>query len=317
LLALAVVASLALGARGLAPGAVLDAVFATDRSRIADAIVIDERLPRTVVGVLAGAALGVAGALMQSVSRNPIADPGLLGVTAGASLAVVAAIEVLGVDSAAGYVPFAFAGGLLAAVVVYAFASGGRHASPVRLALAGAALSALLGSIATALILLDRSTLDDFRFWSVGALTGREIEAALELLPFAAVGMVLALAVGPALNAMALGDDVAAGLGHRVGRTRLLTALAAALLCGVAVAAAGPVAFIGLVVPHAVRRLVGGDHRWVIPLSALVGAIALLAADVVGRLLASPSEIPVGIITAILGGPALIVLVRNRKLVAT
>lgn len=316
-LLLAIVASLALGSRALSPGEVIGAIFEPSANPLAHGIVIDERLPRTLIGVVAGACLGLAGALMQSVTRNPIADPGLLGVSAGAALAVVLAIQFLGIDDPAAYVPFAFFGGLIAAVVVYSFASGGRQASPLRLALAGAALSALLGSFTTAVILLDRSTLDDFRFWSVGSLSGRELDGLAELLPFALVGMVVAFALAPGLNSLALGDEVAIALGHRVNRIRAAAALAAALLCGAAVAAAGPIAFVGLVAPHAARRIVGVDHRRLLPLSAVGGAVMLLIADVIGRLVAPPSEVQVGIVAALLGAPVLIWLVRDRNLVAT
>lgn len=312
----AVLLSLALGSSGVAPGDVISALLDYDPTGRADGIVIDERLPRTLIGLLAGVALGTAGCLMQSVTRNPIADPGLLGISAGAALAVVLAIQFLGVSAPAAFVPYAFAGGLAAAIIVYAVASGGRRASPLRLALAGAAFSALLGSLTTAVVLLDRSTLDDFRFWSVGSLSGREIETLAGLVPFALVGLVIALALAPGLNALALGDDVATGLGHRVGRLRLLTALSAALLCGTAVTAAGPIAFVGLVAPHAARRLVGVDHRFLIPVSAMLGGAGLLACDIIGRLVAPPSEVQVGIVTALVGAPALIVLVRDRNLVA-
>lgn len=273
------------------------------------------RFPRTAVGLLAGAALGLAGAVMQGITRNPLADPGILGVNAGAALAVVAAIGLLGVQSLTGYVWFAMGGALIATVIVYLVGSAGRGgATPVKLALAGAALSALLGSVTSAITLLDLSTLNEFRFWVVGSLSLATGNIVAQALPFIAVGIVLALTLGRSLNQLALGEDLAATLGTRVGLVRVLAALSVMLLAGTATAMAGPIAFVGLAVPHVARALVGADYRWILPWSLVLAPIVLLLADVVGRLVARPDEMQVGIITALIGAPLFIALVRRRKL---
>ena len=274
------------------------------------------RVPRTALGLLAGLALGVAGALMQGHTRNPLGDPGLLGVTAGASLAVVLAIAWLGVTTPAGYVWFAFAGALAGTVAVYAVGSAGRGGpTPVTLALAGAALSALLYALVRAVLVSDRQTLDSFRFWVVGALAGRGPDVAWQVAPFIAVGLVLAVANAPALNLLGLGEDVARALGQRVWPARAVGLTAITLLCGAATAACGPIAFVGLVVPHAVRAVTGPDHRWLIPGSGLLGAALLLTADVVGRVVARPGELQVGIVLALVGAPFFVALVRRRRTV--
>lgn len=273
------------------------------------------RFPRTAAGLLAGAALGLAGAVMQGITRNPLADPGILGVNAGAALAVVAAIGLLGVQSLTGYVWFAMGGALIATVVVYLVGSVGRGgATPVKLALAGAALSALLGSVTSAITLLDLSTLNEFRFWVVGSLTLATSAIVAQALPFIALGILLALALGRSLNQLALGEDLAATLGTRIGLVRVLAALAVMLLAGTATAMAGPIAFVGLAVPHVARALVGADYRWILPWSLVLAPTVLLLADVAGRLVARPDELQVGIITALIGAPLFIALVRRRKL---
>lgn len=276
------------------------------------------RVPRTLVGLAVGAALGLAGALAQGHTRNPLADPGLLGVSAGAALAVVVGITLADVTGVLGYVWFAFAGALTASVLVFGLgtaAAGRRSATtPVTLALAGVAVSALLTGLTNALVLLDTATLDSYRFWVVGSLAGRGLDVLLPLLPFLGVGAFLALAQGPVLNALNLGADVARGLGVRTGRARVVGVAAITLLTGGAVAACGPVAFVGLVVPHVVRILIGPDHRWLLPTCALLGALLLLAADVVGRVLARPGEVQVGITLALVGAPLFIALVRRRRL---
>ncbi|HYH25578.1 MAG TPA: iron ABC transporter permease [Blastococcus sp.] len=307
--------SIAVGTRSIGIGTVWQAL--TDSSlRTDEAIIVRElRLPRTVLGVMVGLALGVAGALTQGHTRNPLGDPGLLGVTAGASLAVVLAIWLLGIGDPAGYVWFAFLGALLGTVLVFLLGSVGRGgAGPVTLALAGAALSALFYALVRAILVSDAQSLDSFRFWVVGALGGRGADVAWQIAPFIAVGLVLALLNAPALDLLGLGDDVARGLGQRVWLARLTGLTAITLLCGAATAACGPIAFLGLVVPHAVRAVTGPEHRWLVPCSGLVGAILLLLADVVGRVVARPGEVQVGIVLAILGGPFLIALVRRRKL---
>ncbi len=304
--------SLMVGSHALSPSAVLGALRHYDPHDEASLIVVDKRLPRTLVGVLAGLALGLAGTVMQGLTRNPLADPGLLGVNAGASLAVVLAIAVAGVSSTAAYVPFAFVGAAVASVVVYTVGSLGREgATPVKLALAGAAVSAALTSLVTAVVLTSNEALDQLRFWQVGALAGRGFDVVREVLPPIAVGAVVALALGRSLNGLALGDDVARALGQRVGIVRAASAVAVVLLCGAATAAAGPIAFVGLIVPHAARRLVGHDYRWILAFSALLAPTLLLLCDVIGRVVAYPGELEVGIVTAVVGAPLFIALVRR------
>jgi ABC-type Fe3+-siderophore transport system permease subunit len=277
-------------------------------------VVRELRLPRTAIGLLAGLSLGVAGALMQGHTRNPLGDPGLLGVSAGASLAVVLAIQVLGINTPSGYVWFAFAGALVGTVLVYAVGTAGRGApTPLTLALAGAALSALMYSLVRALLVGNQDTLDSFRFWVVGSLAGRSAEVAWQVAPFVLAGLVLALVNAPSLDLLGLGEDVARGLGQRVWLSRVIGLTAITLLCGAATAACGPIAFVGLVVPHVVRAATGPDHRRLVPCSGLAGAALLLGADTLGLVLARPAELQVGIVLALIGAPFFIALVRNRR----
>ena len=315
-LAVTCMASLALGARDVPLGQVLDAVFWPDMSDNDHRAVINERLPRTVLGLIGGAALGLAGVLLQGLTRNPIADPGLLGINAGASLAVVTAISYLGVSGPNQFVWFAFLGAALAALLVYGAASVGRDgATPVRLALVGAALTATATSLITMVLLTDRTALGQYRFWSVGSLVNRDIELAAAIGPFVAVGAVLALASARFLDAMALGEDLAKGLGASVVRGRLMVLAAVVLLCGGATAMVGPIAFLGLMVPHLARRLVGQDHRWVLPYAAALGSVLLLVADVIGRLVVQ-EELEAGLVVALIGAPVLIAIVRGSKAVS-
>ena len=317
LLLLVSLASLMWGARDVAPSTVWDALISPVAGDNDHLVVRDLRLPRTLVGLAAGAALGAAGALMQGVTRNPIADPGLLGVNAGASLAVVLAIAGLGVHSVAGSLWFAFAGAALAAVVVYGAASlGWEGVTPVKLALVGAAFTATATSVITVVLLTDRNTLAEYRFWQVGSLAHRSADVLTSVLPFVAAGLVLAVVAGRVLNALALGDDVARGLGQDVNRGRLIVVTSVVLLCGSAVCLVGPIAFVGLVVPHAARAVVGADYRWIVPLSAVSGPVLLLAADVLGRLVARPAEVEAGLVVAVLGAPVLVALVRRARGVA-
>jgi iron complex transport system permease protein len=318
LLALALVESIALGTRQIPFGTVLDALTAPVAGNNDHVYVLDSRVPRTVVGLVAGVALGVAGALMQGVTRNPIADPGLLGVNAGAGLAVVVAIWGLGVTAPTGYVWFAFVGAAAAAVLVHVVGSlGWEGATPVKLALVGAAVTAVATSLVTLVLLRDQRTLDEFRLWQVGTLLGRPVSLALLLLPFVVAGVLLALVSTPMLNLMALGDDVARGLGQHLALGRGLVLAAVVLLCGAATALVGPIAFVGLVVPHVARFLVGPDYRLLVPLSALLGPALLLAGDVVGRLVARPAEVEAGLVVAVIGAPVLVLLVRTSKQVAS
>ncbi|AAT89484.1 iron (III) dicitrate transport system, permease [Leifsonia xyli subsp. xyli str. CTCB07] len=277
-------------------------------------VVVGSRLPRTLLGVAAGLALGLAGTVMQGLSRNPLAAPGLLGVNAGAALAVVVAIGTLGVTTASVSVWFAFLGAALAAGLVYAVSSAGREgATPIKLALAGAAVSAVLGSLLTAAMLTSRVSLDQMRFWQVGALAGRGTGVLLQVLPTLAVGAALALVLGRALNGLALGDDLARGLGQRVGRARLLSAVAIVLLCGSATAAVGPLAFVGLVVPHAARWAVGTDYRRILAFSAVFAPALLLTCDVIGRVVAPPGELQAGVVLAFVGAVRAVGADRRRN----
>ncbi|MFJ9587259.1 FecCD family ABC transporter permease [Streptomyces acidicola] len=315
-LGLAVLLSLAVGARALAPSAVLDALLHGGDSAAAD-VVRSLRLPRTLVGLMVGAGLALAGAALQGITRNPIADPGILGVSQGAAVGVVLAIAFAGVHTLTGYVWFAFAGAGIASVVVFAIASSGRGgATPVKLALGGAAVNALLVSVTSAVLTTRASALDEFRFWQVGSLAGRDAELAAQVWPFLLPGALLVLSVARGLDALALGDDVARGLGHRVATVRVVAGLGATVLTGVGVAAAGPLAFVGLAVPHLARALVGQAHRWILPLSALLGPTMLLLSDTIGRVVFPPAEVPAGVMTALIGVPFLVFMVRGRSVAA-
>lgn len=315
-LLVSVLLSLAVGARPIAPTAVLDALLHGGTSDAAE-VVRSLRLPRTVVGVMVGAALAMAGTVMQGLTRNPIADPGILGISQGAAACVVLAIAFAGIHSLTGYIWFAFVGAAVAGVVVYAIASRGRNgASPVKLALAGAAINALLVSVTHAVLTTDAATLDEFRFWSIGSIAGRGAAVADRIWPFLIIGTVLVMVVARGLDALALGEDVAKGLGQNIAAVRIVGGLGATVLTGAGVAAAGPIAFVGLAVPHIARAVTGGDHRWLLPMSALIGPVMLLVSDVVGRIVFPPSEVPAGVMTALIGVPFLVALVRRKAVAA-
>ncbi|WP_062205237.1 iron ABC transporter permease [Streptomyces sp. NBRC 109706] len=312
-LAALVVASTWVGARETTPLEVLRALWSDDGS-YTTSVIRDLRLPRTLTGLLVGAALGAAGTLTQALTRNPLADPGLLGVNAGASAAVVIAIGVFGVSGYGGYVWFAFAGAAVTAVVVFALGASGRGGlTPVRLVLAGAAIGAALSGVIAAITVLDSATFDYLRFWMVGSLAGRRPELVAELAPFVLVGLVLAVALTRSLNGIALGDDTARALGVHLGRTRVLGLLTVTLLCGAATAAAGPIGFVGLVVPLVARQLTGPDLRWSLPYAMVLAPCLLLAADIAGRLVLPQGELEVGAMTAIIGAPIFVAMVRGRR----
>ncbi|MGH8896705.1 MAG: FecCD family ABC transporter permease [Egibacteraceae bacterium] len=307
-------ASVRYGSKPIPLGEVFDAFLAFDGSN-EHLIIRSLRVPRTLVGLGVGTALGLAGGLMQGVTRNPLADPGILGVEAGASLAVVIAIFVFGVTSLSVFVWFAFVGAAAASVLVYGLGSMGREgATPIKLALAGAAVSALLVALTTAVLLTDIATLDQYRFWVVGSLAGRDLTIFRQVAPFLVVGTLAALALARAMNTISLGEDVARSLGQRVALARGVSAGVIVLLVGGAVTAAGPIGFVGLTVPHVARAITGPDYRWVLPYSAVLAPILLLGADVIGRIVARPSEVQVGVVTALVGAPFFIALVRRRKL---
>ncbi len=313
---LACIGSLAVGTKWIPLAELVTAFTDRDPASLEHLIVRDLRQPRTLLGLEVGLALGAAGALMQGVTRNPLADPGLLGVNAGASFAVVVSLWLFETETVFGLIWFAFLGAAVTSIVVYMLGTSGRAgATPVRLALAGAAVAALLFALTRAITLIDQQTLDRFRFWAVGSLAGRGDEVASDIAPFVVIALLVAMGAARQLNALALGDDVAVALGVHVGWTRAVSVLGITLLSGAAVAAAGPIAFVGLVVPHAARLWFGPDHRWLVPASALAGAALLLFCDTLGRIVARPGEIQVGIMTAVLGGPAFIALVRRQRMV--
>jgi iron complex transport system permease protein len=272
------------------------------------------RIPRTLLAILAGGSLGLSGAVMQGVTRNPLADPGLLGVNIGASLAVVIGIVWFGISSSDAYIWAAIAGAGVTAVFVYVIGSLGRDgATPLKLTLAGAATSIAFASLVTAVILPRGDIAGGIRSWQVGGVGGATFDRILPVMPFLAVGLLLSLASARKLNSLALGDELAAGLGERVAWARAMASLGAVLLCGATTAVCGPIGFVGLVVPHACRLLFGVDHRWLLPVSSLCGSALLLAADILGRIAARPSEIDVGIVTALIGGPFFIWIIRRQK----
>lgn len=313
-LVLVVLLSIAVGAKPIPLSGVVRALF--DGHDSADRVVVmDLRLPRTLLGVAVGAALAAAGVLMQALTRNPLADPGILGVNAGASVAVVLAMWIWHVSDLTSYIWWAFLGAGAASVLVYLLGSRGRSgATPVRLALAGTAISAVLGSLISFVTLLNPKVFDQFRFWGVGALAGVDSAVVWQVLPFLAVGAVIALALSGPLNALALGDETARALGNNVNTTRIVGAIAVTLLCGAATAAVGPIGFIGLTVPHIARMITGPDHRWLVPYSLVLGPVLLLGSDIVGRVVARPGEIEVGVVTAFVGAPVFIALVRRRRI---
>ncbi|MEV6380508.1 iron chelate uptake ABC transporter family permease subunit [Streptomyces sp. NPDC051773] len=312
--------SMAFGALGVPLDQVWHTLLGDAPSTRVDNVIWSVRLPRTALGLATGAALGLSGSLMQALTRNPLADPGILGVSAGAAFAVVLSVGVLGIESVYGYIWFAFGGAFAASVLVYLLGGLGRSGStPVKLALAGVAVTSLLFSLTSAIALTDPDALNRYRFWSAGSLANQDEAVLLRVLPFLAVGAILALACAPALNSLALGDDVAKSLGLKLGLVRVQGVVAVTLLTGGAVAVIGPVVFVGLVVPHIARVLaqlagIGPDHRWLLPLSAILAPCLLLTADIAGRLLARPTEIQAGVLVAFVGGPFFIALVRRRRL---
>lgn len=275
---------------------------------------IASRLPRTLLAIMAGAALGVSGAAMQGLTRNPLADPGLLGVNAGAALAVVIGIAWFNIEQASDYLWLAIVGAGASAVVVYLIASLGRGgATPLRLALSGAVVSAALSSLTSAIILPRADIGGLIQSWLIGGVGGATLDQITPALPFVISGLLICALSARKLNMLALGDDMASGLGERVALVRLMAALGAILLCGGITAVCGPIAFVGLVVPHVCRLIVGSDYRWVVPLSALAGALLLTSADIAGRLIARPAELDVGIMTALVGAPVFLWIVRRHK----
>nr|WP_246442874.1 iron ABC transporter permease [Rhodococcus triatomae] len=314
ILAVVLLASLAVGARALTFPEIFHALFSADGNQ-ADLIVRSLRVPRTVLGLVVGIALGVAGALIQGHTRNPLADAGLLGLNAGAALLVVLSMFLFGFSSPSQYLWFAFAGSAIASITVFGLASLGNGASsPLSLALAGAAVAFFLQAMTQAIIIVDQNSLDSYRFWVVGSVAGRGFDIFWQVLPFLIAGLVLALASTPGLNVLSLGEDMARSLGTSIIRSRTLGIIAITLLTGAATAACGPIAFIGLVVPHIARAITGPDYRWLVPYAGILGGVMLVTADVIGRVVTRPGELQVGIVLAVFGAPFFIALVRRRKL---
>ncbi|RFA18196.1 iron ABC transporter permease [Subtercola boreus] len=305
--------SLMLGSNLISATAVLAGLF--DPAQDVASVVWGSRVPRTVLGLLVGVCLGVAGAMMQGQTRNPLADPGLFGVSAGASFAVVIGVYVLGTSSVLTTLWLALAGATVASVVVFSVAALGRGlSSPVPLAIAGAAVSSLLVALTSFLVLSDETTLAAYRIWVVGSLSGRSLAGVDAALLFAGVGMVFAAANIRSLNNLALGTELAHGLGENLLRARLVGLAGITLLTASAVAISGPIGFVGLTAPHIARRLVGGDHHWLLPASGLVGAVVLLVCDVIGRLIGGNAEVSVGVVLTVVGGIVFIAIVRRGKM---
>jgi iron complex transport system permease protein len=312
-LALLCLASIAIGTQTLSLHTVFEALVHGGHSN-ADLIVRDLRVPRTVLGLLVGAGLGVAGALIQALTRNPLADPGILGVNAGAALAVTVGIAYLGLSSIHQYLWFALGGAIVTTVFVYGVGTGGRGGpNPARLVLAGVGIAAVLAGITSMIALSQRAAFEGSLNWSAGSLAGRPLSDSAAVLPFIVVGLLLAAAIARDLNAVALGDDLAAALGSRAAIVRVVAVVAITLLAGAATAAAGPIAFVGLMIPRAARWITGPDQRWILAFSLTLGPCLLLASDVIGRVVMSPSELPVGVVTAFVGAPVLIFLARRLR----
>ena len=306
-----VLLSIGFGSNRLSLGSVLHGLFAYSGS-FEDVVIRDDRLPRTLLGLGVGVALGLAGALLQAITRNPVADPGMLGINHGAAVAIVLGSAVFSITSPSQLIWFAFAGALVGTALVTVI---GGNRSPIRLVLAGVAVQAVFVGINQGMQLINTHNLDQMRFWLVGSLVNRDLGGLAGLLPFFVVAVVLAALLARPLNALALGEDTARGLGANPASTRLGGMVAVGLLSAVATAACGPIAFVGLMIPHVVRLLVGQDERWVLPLSALLGPVLLLGCDVLGRLLGGSGEIQVGVMTDIVGGLAFVVVVRRLKAV--
>jgi len=316
ILALVAFLSVTQGSRDISLAEVLTALRGLGaEGLISNTVTLELRVPRTLLGLLVGAALGVAGAILQGVTRNPLADTGIMGINSGAAAFVVFAITVLGVRGVGMYVWFAFAGAIVATTLVYAIASLGREgATPVKLALSGAAVTAGLASVTTGIVMTNVDALNELRFWQVGSLAGRYAPILEGVAPFLILGLIVSLGFGRVLNGLALGEDVARGLGQRVVLTRAVAFGVVAVLAGAATAACGPIVFVGLVVPHIARFICGPDYRWILPYSMVLAPALLLLADVFGRVVASPGELQVGVVLGVIGAPCFVAIVRYARL---
>jgi iron complex transport system permease protein len=311
-LIICLILSVTLGAKDIPLSTILQS-FTTFDNSFDRSIVQTIRLPRSLMAIAVGAALAVSGALMQGLTRNPLAETGILGIEAGGALAVVASLFLFGTSSPIANAGAAFCGAAIAAVSVYGLgtlAPGG--ATPLNLTIAGAALTGLISSITTAILIVSQRTLEEIRFWLAGSLVGRDFELFIRVLPLMLAGLILGLLLGKQISTLSLGEDVARGLGQKTGWIKILAAISVVLLAGSSVAIAGPIGFVGLVVPHTVRFFVKTDYRWILPYSALLGAILVLVADIGARWLLRPQELPVGIMTALVGAPAFVYLAKSK-----
>ena len=313
LLSIIAMFSISLGVKRIAFSKVMEVIFGNDLDSI-EATIILQRIPRTVFGILAGGALGISGALMQSITRNPIADPSILGVNTGASLFVVAGIAFFNITAAYQYIWLAIIGAGLTAVFVYIVASMGKDgATPLKLALSGSAVSIVLGSLVSTIMLPNNRVMEAFRFWQVGSIGSATWENIALISPFLILGFIISMLISGYLNNLALGDEAATALGTNVVLTRSVGALASVLLCGAATALAGPIGFIGLIIPHIVRLVFGSEMSKMLPLSFIGSGILLLLSDILGRIIGSPGETEVGIVTAVLGAPIFIFAIRKGR----
>ncbi|MFT8348537.1 FecCD family ABC transporter permease [Clostridium saccharoperbutylacetonicum] len=313
LLIICLMLSLAFGSKNVGFSQAINALINSDDMSFS-AIVVRERIPRTIFSVMAGASLGISGALMQSITRNPIADPSILGVNTGASLFVVIGIAFFNINSANEYIWIALAGAGITSIFVYGIASmGSGGMTPIKLALAGSATSAVLTSLVSVIILPRSEVMNAYRFWQVGSVSGATWESINLILPYLVIGLMISIISTPALDVLALGDEVATGLGVNIGIIRIICAIAGVILCGAITAIAGPIGFVGLMIPHSIRLILGANLRGLVPMSAIGGAVLLTISDVLGRVIGSPGELQVGIITAFFGAPILIIIARKAK----
>lgn len=304
--------SVTLGARDISLLTILNSFTTFDHS-FEHLVIQTVRLPRSLMALAVGAALAVAGALMQGLTRNPLAETGILGIEAGGSLAVVITLFLFGSSSLSVYAGAAFLGAAIAAVSVYGLGTLGRGgATPLNLTVAGAAMSALIASVTTAILIISQRTLDEIRFWLAGSLSGRDFALFLQVLPFLVSGLLLAFLLGRQITALSLGEDIAKSLGQRTVWIKVLAAISIVLLAGSSVAIAGPIGFVGLVVPHTVRFFIKTDYRWILPYSAVLGAMLLLVSDIAARVLLKPQDLPVGVMTAIVGAPVFVYLAKAK-----
>ena len=313
LLSIMAIFSISLGAKSIAFSKVVDVLLGNDPDSL-EATIILQRIPRTVFGILAGGALGISGALMQSITRNPIADPSILGVNTGASLFVVAGIAFFNITVAYQYIWLAIIGAGVTAVFVYSVASMGKDgATPLKLALSGSAVSIVLGSLVSTIMLPNNRVMEAFRFWQVGSIGSATWENIMLISPFLIVGFIISMFISGYLNNLALGDEAATALGTNVVMTRTIGALSSVLLCGATTALAGPIGFVGLIIPHIIRLIFGSEMSKMLPLSFLGSAILMLISDIIGRIISLPGETEVGIVTAVLGAPVFILAIREGK----